>query len=367
MITTDEDLAEVIRSGGYVRDFVADVIVDDERVLSDIPLASCELKSDGNAKVRTQGTAVLVYSDELGRSVVPEDLTSWLTPYATVLNVSYRVSLNGIVWKVLQGTLKVAAVGDPQETRVLAGGRLLTVGSRVKLTLADAFRVTERERFIAPSSPASLDSVWDEIANLTNLPVQRNVADAAIPRSITYQESRLDAVHDLGAVLDGVPYVNPDGEVTIQPNQWPAESEPLRVGPDGTIVDVTPNTLTDEGIYNQVVVRSHENDQTAILATAELETGPLRYGGPFGRVPYFASSQFITTPEQAAEYAANLLPRVSSQPAAQFTIQCAPDPRREVGDVVPFESRDGRAFVGRIVERTLSSSGPMTLKVLVKP
>ena len=364
MIDTDEDLAAIIRAGGYQRDFVCDVIVDDERVLEGVSLTRCELKSNGNAKIRTQGTALFAYSDELGRSVVPEDMTSWLTPYATYLDVFYQVSLNGFVARILQGHLKVVKVTDPQETRVRAGGRRVTVGSQVQLSLADAFAVTDKERFIAPSSPSSLESVWEEIGNLTNLAVLRNVDDAPIPRSITYQESRLDAVHDLGAVLDGIPYVNPDGDVTLQPNTWGAETEELRMGADGTIVSADPDTLTDEGIYNQVVVRSHEDDQTAILAKVELETGPLRYGGPFGRVPYFASSRYVTDPTQAVAYATSLLPVVSSQPAASYLIQCLPDPRREVGDVVPFE-RDGEELVGRIVERTLGSSGPMTLRVMV--
>lgn len=364
MIETTDELGDVVRSGGFQRRFVADVIVDGERVLKDYPLESCDLTSNGNAKVRTQGTASLVYSDELGRSVVPEDLTSWLTPYATYLSISMLISLGAFSEKVLQGSMKVTAVSDPVETKVRNGARLITVGSRVGLTFADGFAVTQRERFIAPASPSSLDSVWDEIGRLTGLPLLRNVADAAITRQVTYQDDRLDAVFDLASILDGTPYMTNDGQVAIQPAVWGDEQEPLTVGSEGTITEVRPDQLTSEGIYNQVVVRSHDTDQTKVLATAELTDGPLRYGGPFGKIPYFASSQFVTDEAAAQTYADSLLPKVSSLPAAGYLVRCVPDPRREVGDVIPFDL-NGEVLVGQVAERVLSSSGAMTLRMLV--
>lgn len=358
-------LASIVRAGGFQRQMVADLIVDGERKLQDYPLAQCELKSNGNAKIRTQGSATFVYSDEIGRTIVPEDITSWMVPYATYLNIYYRVRIGTFDEKVLQGSFKVVKVSDPRESQVTNGGRLITIGSSVGLTLADAFSVTDRERFPAPSSPMNLTSAWAEIARLTGLPVTKNVADAAIPRSVTYQESRLDAVFDLAALLDGIPYVNNLGQVAIQPNVWGAEQDPLTIGESGQIVELRPSDLTDDGIYNQVVVRSHDDSQVGILATAEVGSGPLRYGGPFGRVPYFASSQFVNTIPEAQAYADSLLPTVSSVPASSFLITCIPDPRREVGDVVPFEYR-GNPMVGRIQERSIGTTGPMTLKLLVE-
>lgn len=367
MIEVSEELAQVIRAGGFKRSWVADVKVDGTRVLQDIDLAACQVKSNSRARIRTQGSATLTYSDELGRSVVPEDLTSWMTPYATYLTVSMRVASQdgAVIGKVLQGDLKLVGVGDPQQSKVTVNNRLLTVGSSVRLELADAFHVTDKERFLAPSSPSNLSSTWAEIGRLTGLPLLRNVDDAPIGRAVTYQENRLDAVLDLGSILAGVPYVNAAGQVTLLPNEWGAETEPLAIGPDGTITAIDTDTLTDDGIYNQVVVRSFDDDQAVVLATSQVEDGPLRYGGPFGRVPYFASSQFVTTVEDAQAYADALKPVVSTVRAAMYAIQCVPDPRREVGDVVPFE-KDGEQLVGRIVERTIAESGPMTLKVEVQ-
>jgi hypothetical protein len=363
MIATSAELGSVIRDGGYQRAFICDVIVDGVRVLQDIPISG-QLKADGTAKIRKQGTMTLVYSDELGTSIVPEDITSWLTPYATFLNVTMIISAGVFSERVYLGNLKIVGVGDPQETKVSHLGRLITIGSSVSLTLADVFAVTTREDFPVPSGPTVLTSVWDEIARVTALPVLRNVPDSAINRAVTYQQNRLDAVFDLATILDGIPYVNAAGQVAIQPNTWGAQLEILEVGESGTIIAVSPNDLSDDGIYNQVVVVSQGTDAAAILATAEVTDGPLRYGGPFGRIPFMASSQFITTVADAQAYADNELPKVSVLQAAVFSIQCLPDPRREVGDVVPFDY-NGEQLIGRIQTLTLPDTGPMSLTLLV--
>ncbi len=364
MITVSPEFRAASFAGGVQRDIVVDVLVDGQRVIEALPV-ECSLKSDGSAKIRTQGTAKLVYSDDLGRSVIPDELTSWLTPYATYLNVSYRIAAGRFEEKVLLGTLKVIGVSDPERSWTRHLGRIITIGSSVSLRLADSFAVTDRERFIAPAAPTSLLSTWQELGAITGLPLSRNVADAPITRSITYQESILEAVFSLGDLLDGVPFINPNGQLEIMPNTWGAVVERLTIGSAGSVNEVVPAELTDLGIYNQVVVRSHDDDQVRILAHRELTSGPLRYGGPFGRVPYFASSQFVTTEGEAADYAESLLPLVSSEPASQFVIRCLPHPWLVVGDVVEFWYNDAY-LTGRITQREIAGRGYMTLNVQVR-
>lgn len=364
MITVSTDLAAAIQRGGFQRYFVADVTVDGERVLSDLRLSGCELVSDGTAKIRNQGSVTIEYSDELGRSVVPEDLEAWFTPYATTLNVSMVIKNSVLEEKVLRGTFLIRTVGEPSSSSAIVGGQKYTIGSKVHLKLADAFRRVQRERFAGPSSPTGA-TAWDELGLLTGLPLARNVGDVSLPRSITYEEDRLDAVHTIGRLLEGTPYLDPNNRLTIDPDEWGSETEPLEMGENGTVTQLTADDLTDEQVYNQVVVRSYDDDQERVLATAELTSGPLRYGGPFGRVPFFASSEFITTESEAQDYADAQLPRVSTQPAVPYSIQAVIDPRREVGDVVPFTTEDGTELTGRIQRLILADTGPMTAQVLV--
>lgn len=364
MISASDEVAALVRSGGYRLEYVADVIVDGERVLEAYPLTSADLSCDGDAKVRATGRAVVQYSDDQGGSILPSDITSWLTPYATVLEISHRFTAGEFQESVLLGTFKIIRVTDPQDSRKPFQGTYISLGSSVGLQLADLFRVTDRERFPAPFGPSDLSSVFAEIGRLTLLPLLRNVDDVPISRAVTYKDNRLDAVFDLATMLGGVPYVNAFGQVTIEPDVWPAESEEFATGSEGVIVSVLPSDLTDESIYNQVVVRSWDDGQAAILATREVASGKLRYGGVFGRVPYFASSQYVTTVAQAEAYAEELLPQVSSVPAVQLELQVLPDPRREVGDVVPFEW-DGYSWLARIRE-IRRGSGLMSVRVLAE-
>lgn len=364
MITVSDELAETLERGGFQRYFVVDVSVDGERVLSDLRVSECELVSDGTAKIRNQGSLVIEYSDELGRSVVPEDLNAWFTPYATRLNVSMMIKHSNIEEKVLRGTFLIRSLGDPTSSTTVVGEQRYTIGSRIRLQIADEFRRIERERFPGPTSPTG-DSAWDELGLIAGVGLARNVADVTIPRSIPYDTYRLDAVHAIGRLLDGTPYMDPNNRLAIEPDEWGDETAALLMGETGTVIKLTADDLTDEGIYNQIVVRTHDEDQVSILATAEVPSGPLRYGGLFGKVPYFASSPWVTTVVDAQAYADSELPKRSTQPAVPYSVQAVVDPRREVGDVVPFTTEAGTPLVGRIQHLTLGSAGPMTALLLV--
>ncbi|TFC30116.1 hypothetical protein E3O55_08515 [Cryobacterium sp. MDB1-18-2] len=363
MIHASDELASAVEDGSFTSGYVADLIVDGQVMLKDFELAG-ELVADGGSLVLTQGKLTLTYSDDLGQSVVPTQLTSWLTPFVSFLDVSYRVSNKLFSEKVLRGRLKIVGVTDPQERKIRFQDRLITVGSSVKLKVADLFHVTDMERFEAPSAPGDLSSAWAELGRLTLLPLSRSVADVAIPRSVTYVDNRLDAVVLLADLLGGIPYVTPAGEVSIAPTAWGSVVATLGMGPNGRVSKAGADDLTDTGIANKVIVRSWDDQQATILATAQVVSGPLRWGGKFGRVPYFLSSEFVTTASQAQAWADRMLPVVSSMNAVLYTVQCLPDPRLEVWDVIKFE-KDGVFNTGQILKMTLPARGMMTLVVSV--
>lgn len=365
MIPVSDALELALQGGSFKSEYVADLVVDGDVKIADLPLSSCELTSDTSRKVVTTGSGTVTFTDEVGESIVPDDLTSWLSPFASFLDVSYRVAVGDqFSEKVLRGRLKITGVSDTESRGVRREGRVLTVGSRVQVRLSDLMHVTDREDFIAPTGPSALGSVRAELSRITGFPVVTAGADSVVPRTVTYEQNRVDAVVDLASVLDAFPYVAPSGGLALAPKAWGSPVGVLRVGSEGSIVRVDPDELSDDGVFNQVVVRSHESDQSTILATAQVESGPLRYGGPFGRVPYFASSQYVTNADQARVYARSLLPQVSSLPAVQYTIQCLPDPRFEVWDVVTVQT-DERTFTARISKIVLPGSGLMTLTVQV--
>lgn len=364
MISTSSELADVIAAGGAQARYVCDVIVDGMRKLRDAPLDSFTLSQDATARIVSQGSATFTYSDEIGQSIVPEDLTSWLTPFATYINVSLVYDVGLFEERIVIGRFKLTGVTNPSETKVRVAGRIITIGSSVNLNFADAFEVTDREAFPAPTSPTNT-SAWAELAAITGLPVVKNVADVVIPTTFTYSSNRLDGGIALANVLGGIPYLTPANQIQIMPNTWPAKSDPLTVGSEGTIVGVAPADLTDQGIYNQVVGIGTDANQNPIYVTAQLTTGPLRYGGPFGRIPYIVQlpASIVDVPTAQA-YVNALLPLFSTVPAAPFVISCLLDPRREIGDVFDF-TRLGETLTGRVQKKQINGLDPMTLTVMV--
>lgn len=369
MIDTPDELAEAIRGGSFDSYYVADLIVDGQIVLQDQALTACELVADGSQKILTQGTATFTYTDELGTSILPKDLTSWLTPAASFLDISYRVAVGDTYSaKVLKGRFKIIGVSDPLGRVIKFQDRLLTVGSQVTLKLADLFYMTAYDRFIAPTAPSDLSSVYAEIGRLTGLALDRSgVDDMAITRTVTYDDAALDAVFDLAAIVSGNPYVTPAGAVRLAPMAWGDPVVDLSMGANGTVARADADDLSLDGVYNQVVVRSWDDTQATVLAHAEVPSGPLRYGNPqgMGKKPTFLSSQFVTTNAQAQQWADDQLPLVSKLPAVTYTVQCAPDPRLEVWDVVSLSTQDATDLPARIQKITLPAKGQMTMTVQV--
>ncbi|TDW31027.1 hypothetical protein [Cryobacterium psychrophilum] len=364
MIPVSDQMVSAIADGSATSGWVGDLIVDGQVVLRDLEFTG-ELISDSGALVLTQGSLKLNYTDDLGHTIVPEKLTSWLMPFASFIDISYRVTIKGIFSKkVLRGRLKVIGVTDPQETRIRMADRLITVGSSVQIKVADLFYTTDLERFEAPSGPTDKSSVWAEIQRLTLLPLNRSVPDAAITRTVLYKENRLDAIEELSALIGGRPYITPMGEVSVSPFEWGSPVAKLSMGAGGRVGRASADDLTPEGICNKVSVRSWNDEQATVLAEAIIPTGPLRWGGGHGRVPYFLSSEFVTTQAQAQEWADRTLPLVSVMKAVTYTIQCTADPRLEVWDVIEFE-KDGVTIVGRIEKITMPARGQMTLVVSV--
>lgn len=144
----------------------------------------------------------------------------------------------------------------------------------------------------------------------------------------------------------------------------------VRAPARGTLVGIR-RGMSADGVYNRVVVRA-QGQQVGVLAAGEISDGALRAtndGGadsPFGRVPYFYSSQLITTLAQAQAYVNTWLPRLSRPQAVVLDIVELVNPLREVGDVLTVR-RSGEEFLARIMRIDRGSGKTQGLKVTVVP
>jgi hypothetical protein len=105
-------------------------------------------------------------------------------------------------------------------------------------------------------------------------------------------------------------------------------------GPDALITELELD-LDVEGHYNAVVVTGESPELATPVRAVAYNTdpnSPTQWGGPFGKVPMFYSSEFITTVAQAQQTANAMLAKELGM-EAQLEVTGLVNPAHEVGDV----------------------------------
>jgi hypothetical protein len=360
-----------VLKGSFNKRYVADFFADGDRVLQDVPVTNVQLADSGSSLVQGTGSCTVIYQDHFGTELSPKNIGDIFSPFGTQVAVSVIITAGaGFVERIPLGRYLISETPAIITTRFLFNGAVLSKGDQIDLSLKDLFYGVQRDRFAVPGSPPSLTSVWGEMQRLTGLPVTKRITDGPISATVAYQEDKLQAVYDLATVLDATACLLSDGTVSMRPNVWPASMDTLSWGDGGTLVDVG-RGMANDLVYNQVIVRAYNSaTAAAILASAEVTSGPLRTQNldgslsPYRRVPYFYSSQYIITDAQAQTYAAATLPRVSALRSVSVKLKEIFNPLREVGDVLTVK-RLGEQFDGRVTDITRDSGGTQQTTVAV--
>lgn len=356
--------------GSFDFHYEADIFYDGERRIEGVPISEPSFSEDGDAAIQQSGSCTVVWTDDFGRSISPTQIGDVLAPFGPEIHL-YAVITVGkrVTGRLKLGQFPISRVPSAMDEEMQFRSNWITLGSTVELEFKDLSYRVDRDRVDVPTAPTDLSSMWAEVARLTGEQITRSVPDVEIPRSVMYAENRLDAVGDLLDIADAVPHVTPDGTIGARPNEWPEPVDTLRRGTGGTIVSVG-RAIDPVDTYNRVAFRGKSGDQTAILASAEITSGPLRIrnpdGGrsPYGRVTRFLSSDYVTTTADAQEYVARELPRTATLGAVVVPVVEIYNPLRERGDVILLERSRGFQL-GRIVTIDRGSGGTQTEKVQV--
>lgn len=356
-------LASVLRGGSFQRQLTADIYLGAERLLENVPLDDWSLKGDLAAGIKTSAKATVIYTDDFAQSVTPRALTDALAPFGQEVRLYMTISVGDVFSdRIPMGVYRIEEVPSATEAQIRFRDRILTVGSRVELSLFDRFLGIDRARFRSLEQPASLTSAWAEIARIARVPVTRTVADAAIPASITYSRSRLDTIQLLASVLGGRAMMLSDGTLGIVPDDPPAASARLEIGDEGVILEVD-YSLTSDEVYNVVYGDFEDPTGRPIHVEAAIDSGPLSINGPYGEyVTEFPSDRasLVTNSDTARAAVTAYLNEISATDRFELPVQAIIDPRLELGDVVEVERLD-RLITGRVNRYTIGRTGPMSL------
>lgn len=238
-------------------------------------------------------------------------------------------------------------------------------GDAVTVSAVDVRDAIVTAKLLGPSTPKAGATFASELQALIGgrLPLDLTAAPAnrAVPRSMSWSESRSEAVDELLTAWPARMELDEDGVLIVLPADL--ETRPadvtLREGVGGTIVKQTRSGSRD-GLYNVVVARGEDTSSTTTApvtgyAADTNPDSPTYVGGPMGELVTFFSSPLLTTRARADAAAATVLAR-SLRRSETVPVQCLPDPRLGVNARVDLTRSDGT--VSRCV--VLTSRLPLT-------
>jgi hypothetical protein len=344
-MVTAADFASLV-SGSHMARFQC-IAVDGFQTGADptgieLPMLDGSIEFDATADIRASGSVELV-----GHWPTSQNLS--LAPYGAEVFLSRGIDrgANGILWAPL-GYFRISEVSQNDAAR-----------GPLKLTLDDRMATIIDSRFLQPRQWVTGTSVGEIVSDVIHTVYDDAVivfdddSDlSTIGRSLIVEESRYEILLTLAEGLGKVVYWDELGQLVFR--TIPDEDDvtwAVKAGPGGAMVQAD-RSLSREGVYNAVVVTGEGADEiTPVRAVAfdAQQSSPTFFDGPFGRVPRFYSSPFITTQPQAENAARNLL-RQSLGAPYDVGLSAVPNPAVRPYDVLRVTYNDGNREL-HIVER----------------
>jgi hypothetical protein len=344
-MVTAADFASLV-SGSHMARFQC-IAVDGFQTGADptgieLPMRDGSIEFDATADIRASGSVELI-----GNWPTSQNLS--LAPYGAEVFLSRGIDrgANGILWAPL-GYFRISEVSQNDAAK-----------GPLKLTLDDRMATIIDSRFLQPRQWITGTTVGEIVSDTIHTVYDDAVivfdddSDlSTIGRSLIVEESRYELLLTLAEGLGKVVYWDELGQLVFR--TIPDEDDvtwAVKAGPGGAMVQAD-RSLSREGVYNAVVVTGEGADEiTPVRAVAfdAQQSSPTFFDGPFGRVPRFYSSPFITTQTQAANAARNLL-RQSLGAPYDVGLSAVPNPAVRPYDVLRVTYNNGNREL-HIVER----------------
>lgn len=263
---------------------------------------------------------------------IPKSVSDYFTPYGAQVKIYRGVEYND----------------NSREEYPIFFGRVESVDfgrEGIDIRCADRSADVVDSRFETPRvSPRGQeirnvmrDLILEAVPGATVDIITTNNALVTVP--IVWDRERADALDLLATSIGAEWYQRPDGNFRIapMPSVIPA---PVAVwivnsGDDGVAMERITH-LDRATVYNSVVVNGEPVDSTPSVYARSRDmnpTSPTRWGGPFGKVPYFFSSSLITTTAQAQSTADQLL-GLAIAGTNSISVTCVCNPKLMLADVI---------------------------------
>ncbi|ERG63545.1 hypothetical protein L332_03645 [Agrococcus pavilionensis RW1] len=360
------ELARVLEGGQFETSLTLDVFYGAERRLQSLTVdSSWELRWVKSADVPGAGSVLVQVQMPDGSSLTPREFTARLAPFGQEAVPLLTIRAGHFSETVQAGRFRIAEVPSARDEQLRHSVRVITVGSYVKLGLLDHLDAVREAGFTRPEKPVHTTDAWQELARLTGMRIVRSMPTVAVPESITYElieGGRLRAAQEIAAAIGGTLYVRADGALTVLRDGLGTPVRRFKIGDESTLLGLE-YAMSSEGVKNEVVGIFEDDERKPIVVPpAQIQDGPLRVSGPFGRRTHYHRSEFVKTVTQATAELAKVLAQVSQMKAFRVPVTVALDPRVEVGDTVELEQAT-QTYRGVVAEVSWQADGSMTLQV----
>jgi hypothetical protein len=300
------------------------------------------IEFDATADVRASGS-VTVKGDW------PRALDLSLGPYGSEVFLARGIDrgANGVLWAPM-GYFRISQTGQPDAAK---GPLTLALDDRMA-TIIDSRFLQPRQWLVGTTVGGIVDEIILEVYPDAVIVFDDDSDLSTLGRSLIVEESRYEALLTLAEGLGKVVYWDDLGRLVFR--TIPDETVivwTVGAGNNGAMVQAD-RSLSREGVYNALVVTGEGADDIPPVRAVAYDgqpSSPTYFGGPFGRVPRFYSSPFITTQNQAENAAVNML-RQSLGAPYDVGLSAVPNPGVRPYDVIRVVYNDGNREV-HIVER----------------
>lgn len=336
----------------------------------DVQDVSCTETWDGSQVTREFKATVIDSTQEL----MSTDPLSPLAPWGQRVQIRSELSIGASYAEVIpMGEYRIESTDGDQATATLqSSGVWLFGGQKLSVTCRDMLQQCADETWTVPvqrqtDAAGNAPTVRAEMGRVlsgTGLPLSSHITTTAtVPWGTDYGDTRLDALVALaGAAGDSmVLTMDRAGMVDLIDSTVGTGSTWTFAPADD--VWVSWNPTADRGaVKNGVLVRGSGDDQYGVRGSAWLTSGPLVWGGPFGRVPETITDSTKYSNAAATAAAQERLATIGKARVAQVVVTAPTNPACAVLDAATIVT-ESRTMTGLIQSVDL---GAQQMKVIVQ-
>lgn len=339
-------------------------VVSDGTTDTTVPIVDGTVTLDQRAATRGRLDLTLAPDDTSDIELVPDSPTALLAPYGNEIQVS-----RGITYP--DGTSELVSLGifriEDTETVDTAAGQ------QVRVTGMDRSKILIDARFEEPYQVASgtnyATAIEDVLtAGYPTIETSFTATSRTTPLLIAQEgDDRWAFAQQMAQAIGMDLYFDGDGVCVLVPSSTLSSGSAvidLVEGEGGVLLDAS-RRWSRQSTFNRVIATGENTGEGAPargIATDDNASSPTYYYGPFGRVPRFYASPFLTTDAQAEDAAAAILARELGT-TQQVSFGAIVNPALEPGDVARITRARSGIDEDHVIDALtipLSAGGVMT-------